>query len=158
VTDDAAPLGYADTLTALRLAQARTAAGPWRRGDLIGPIAFSARHSIDVLVGIYLIADEHGRLVYLGQARRDGGILARLDGHAADPLKRDAFRDVWVLPLHDCTDPQTVAAIEGRIADDLALRGRLKAERRNRVWPSATRWTELVASTHAATRAASSAD
>lgn len=150
-----APLGEAGALTGLRLAQVRAAAGPWQCGPLLGPIRFADRHNLDVLVGIYLMSDEHRRLVYVGQARRDGGVLARLDGHVCDRVKRETFTELWVLRLHDRIDQQTVDAIEGRIADELGLRGRLlTASGRARSWPSADHWSELVAGTAAAARAA----
>jgi hypothetical protein len=124
----------------------------------MGPVAFNQRHRIDVLVGIYLIVDRHGRLVYLGQARRDGGVLARLDGHAVDSAKRDAFQRVWVVALHDRTDQATVSAIEGRMANDLGVRGRLSTGRGRRRWPSGAQWVELVAGATAEARAADAAD
>jgi hypothetical protein len=152
-------LGDAGPLTGLRLAQVRAAAGPWQCGDLLGPVRFADRHGIDVLVGIYLVCDEQGQLIYVGQARRNGGVLARLDGHAVERAKLDAFSDVWVLHLHDRTDQQTLDAIEGRIADELQLRGRLLTDRgRARSWPSAARWPELVAGEAARTRADQVAD
>ena len=106
----------------------------------------------DAVRELYLICDAQSRLVYVGQARRDGGVLARLDCHVRDPVKRLVFRDVRVLRLYDRADPDTVDAIEGRVADDLGLRGRLNTGRRRRTWPSAARWTELVAGAEALPR------
>ena len=91
--------------------------------------------------------------MYLGQARRNGGVLARLDGHAADRQKRQEFHAVSVVPLHDRTDQPTIDAIEGRAADELGLGGCLRSGTRARVWPSAARWTELVGSARARDRA-----
>lgn len=149
----AADLGHAGPLTALRIERVRLAAGPWLV-ELVGPVPFDRRVAVDVLVGIYLITDPEGRLVYLGQARRDGGVAARLDAHRRDAVKRSCFQSVYVLALHDAIDQSTVDAIEGRVADVLDLRGRLRSGRGLRRWPIADRWTELVSSASARKRAA----
>lgn len=150
---NAVDLGDAGPLTGLRIAQARMAAGPWL-AEIVGPVRFDRRTAFDVLVGIYLITDPLGRLVYLGQARREGGVAARLDGHRREADKRSCFEHVHVLALHDRTDQPTINAIEGRTADVLGVRGRLGTGYRSRRWPAADRWTELVSCAAARERAA----
>lgn len=142
-----APLGHAGPLGAASRTAARLAAGPWRSGPVLGPVPFEDRYRIESTVGIYLVTDRQGRLVYLGQARRDGGVRARLDGHAADAVKALVFAEVWVVALRDFTPAEVVSAVEGRVADDLAVRGRLRtADGRRRRWPGSGCWEELVVS------------
>lgn len=155
--NEPAPLGHAGPVRVTAAAFASSAAGCWRSGPISGPLDFAERHRAEALVGVYWIADEHGRLVYLGQARRNGGVSARLDEHANDLTKRDVFDRVWWVPLHDQTPAQVVNAVEGKLADLLGVRGKLRGHAGLRIWPPSALWATLVCSQEARAAAGAAA-
>lgn len=127
-------------LSARDLALLPLAAGAWLEASRLeaAPV-LTAANLEEVMVGIYLVTDPLERVVWLGQARRDNGVAARLRDHLRVPSRAEAFAHVRVLHLDDFTPVAALNAAEGRAADLLRLRGTLGQRR----WPSAARWAEF---------------
>jgi len=98
----------------------------------------------DILAGLYVVVDSDGRLRWLGQAHRNGGIAARLQAHLRHAERDRVFAGVYAIAVDPFGDPKALNAAEGRAADLLKLRGRMGG----RIWPSSTGWLELVTETY----------
>lgn len=90
--------------------------------------------------GLYLVADAHGRIVWLGMAAGDQGVLGRIRKHLGEPWKRAVFHRVWIASAYDQISRPALEAAEGWAADALDLRARMP----HRTWPSSTHWQLLV--------------
>lgn len=129
-------------LTLPRLVMLPSAGGRWLERALLAPLPMRHRWQLAAVVtGIYLITDTSGAICWLGKASRDDDLVGRLDDHVRDPAKAPVFATVRLLHLRSHTPSEAVAAIEGRCADLLGLRGTMGS----RMWPSADRWAELAA-------------
>ena len=126
------------------LARLPIAAGRYLASSYLKPMSFSdypLLEPTEITTGIYLITDLDQRVRWLGQANRDGGLIARLDEHARSREKAAVFATLRILHLVDLTPPDMVDVIEGRCADLLKLRGTMGPRR----WPSADDWLARVA-------------
>jgi hypothetical protein len=141
--------GRRPVLDGLRLLQVRRAAGPWLR-QLEDPRPAGDWRAAETLTAVYLGIDRDGRVGYCGQCVRELGVGRRVREHLDQRSKRPLFDTFHVVALHDRTPREVVDAIEGKLADDLGLRGVL----RGRCWPSSVGWPALVASREAQARAA----
>ncbi|MCK2245280.1 MULTISPECIES: hypothetical protein [unclassified Crossiella] len=135
----AGPLLYRRNLARLPLV-----AGPLLvRAELTGIpfLDYQLQVGPDILSAIYLITDLQERVVWLGQASRVGGLLARLAQHERFAVRRRTFARLRYLHLHDHIAHAALDAIEGRCCDILGLRGTMGSRR----WPSARGWPEDIA-------------
>lgn len=130
------------------LMYARTSLGPLARGDWprMMDLGLHARHATldtlsNVLVGLYIAVDAHGRLRWLGKACRNGGVTQRLREHLSHPERERVFTHVYVAEADPECGTGALGCAEGMAADLLQLRGRLGP----RTWPPATDWNHLVA-------------
>lgn len=117
------------------------AGGRWIVGSALDGYDLEAAAPLaHYLAAVYLVTDANDCIVWLGQARRDAGLLARLRAHLSIPERARIFHRVRAIHLNDFTPALAVSAIEGRAADLLQLRGRLGA----RKWPTAEEWASLA--------------
>jgi hypothetical protein len=115
--------------------------GRWLRRAHLAPVSVlrAGGSLVGVLVGIYLVTDAEDRVVWLGQARREFGVAARLRDHIRHGDRLAVFEQVRVLELDEFTPPGALNACEGKAADVLRLRGRLGQRR----WPESSGWADL---------------
>ena len=125
------------------LARLPIAAGRYLAADRLDPVFFSDYRMFEPLgiaSAIYLITDSNRRIRWLGQANRNGDLVARLAEHARSREKTEVFTTLRVLHLIDRTPAEAIDSIEGRCADLLGLRGAMGPRR----WPSSDAWQTLV--------------
>jgi hypothetical protein len=94
----------------------------------------------DVVAGLYLAVDGGGALRYLGQARRDGGVGARLRDHLQHPERVRVYAGVYVFEADEFRPSASLDAVEGKAADLLQLRGQVSGRR----WPVPGDWLGQV--------------
>ena len=126
------------------LARLPIAAGRYLAASYLDPVFFADYEQFEPLgiaSAIYLITDPNQRVRWLGQANRNGDLVARLAEHARSREKAAVFATLRVLHLVDLTPPEVINVIEGRCADLLGLRGAMGP----RCWPSGDNWLSLVA-------------
>lgn len=126
------------------LARLPVAAGRYLAGSQLTPMPFSDYPSLEpreITCAIYLVTDLEDRVRWLGQASRDGGLIARLDEHSRSREKTAVFATLRFLHLIDFTPGEAIDAIEGRCADLLKLRGAMGPRR----WPPSGNWLVRVA-------------
>src|SRR4051812_44429876 len=93
-------------------------AGDWARGLYPRPIPITALPRLRVRVGIYCACRIDCRLLYVGSATRphiENGVASRIREHSLH--KRQAWKLIWIIPLHDETPPDVVHIIEGQVID-----------------------------------------
>jgi hypothetical protein len=94
-------------------------AGVHLSGGILGPFTIGRDALPPGQRGVYVVMDPEGVCAYVGKAfalRDSQRVQGRIREHVTDLQKRDAFAEVYLIPLKATTPPRRVEMVEGWVA------------------------------------------
>lgn len=94
-------------------------AGRHLDGEILGPYLVGVESPPARRRGVYVVFDPLGECVYVGKAFSmldSQRVRDRIREHVRDLVKREAFAELYLLPLKDGTPRRQVEVVEGWVA------------------------------------------
>jgi len=94
-------------------------AGPHLGSEILGPFVVGVEWPPSRRRGVYVVFDPLGECAYVGKAFSlldSQRVRDRIRDHVTNLVKREAFAELYLVPLRDETLPRQVEIVEGWVA------------------------------------------